>query len=243
MTGTLVNTAAAAAGGLIGLALGRGLNEKIEKSVTYVLGIATCTIGANGMLTTMVTADPATGRLSSSGELFLLVCLALGAVIGEALGIEDWLGGLGDRIERRFRASNFSRGFVSASILFCVGAMTIIGSMNDGLYGDSSVLLVKSALDFIAAIILASTLGVGVPFAAATILVYQGGLTLSAGLLAPVLVGELRNNICMVGYAIVLCIGINFFGGVKIKTANLLPALLLPVLPPLWTWVSAWLWA
>lgn len=243
MTGTLVNTAAVAAGGLIGLALGRGLNEKIEKSVTYVLGIATCTIGANGMLTTMVTADPATGRLSSSGELFLLVCLALGAVIGETLGIEDWLGGLGDRIERRFRASNFSRGFVSASILFCVGAMTIIGSMNDGLYGDSSVLLVKSALDFIAAIILASTLGVGVPFAAATVLVYQGALTLSAGLLAPVLVGELRNNICMVGYAIVLCIGINFFGGVKIKTANLLPALLLPVVPPLWIWISAWLWA
>ena len=241
MTGTLVNTAAVVAGGLIGFFLGHGLNEKIEKSVTCVLGIATCVIGANGLITTMISVDPASGKLSSAGELFLLVCLAVGAVLGEVLNIEDRLGGLGDWIERRFRASNFSRGFVSASILFCVGAMTIIGSINDGLYGDSSLLLVKSALDFVAAIILASTLGIGVPFAAVTVLVYQGALTLSAGLLAPVLVGELRSNICMVGYAIVLCIGINFFGVVRIKTANLLPALLLPVVPPLWEKFLFWL--
>ena len=243
MTGTFVNTAAVAAGGCIGLLLKRGLSERMEKTVTAMLGVAACVIGANGLITTMISTDPATGRLSSSGELLLLVCLAVGSVIGEALGIEEWLGGLGERIEKRLHAGDFSRGFISASILFCVGAMTSIGSLNEGLYGDSSVLLVKSALDFIAAIILASTLGWGVLFAAATVLVYQGALTLSAGLLAPVLTGVLRDNICMVGYAVVLCIGINFFGVVRIRTANLLPALLLPALVPVWESLVQWLFA
>ena len=228
MTGTIVNTVAVIAGGLIGLLANRGLNAKIQQAVTYVLGISTCVIGANGLISTMITVDPS-GKLSSSGELLLLVSLAVGTVLGELLRIDDRLSHLGDRIEAKLGASNFSKGFISASLLFCVGAMTIIGALNDGLTGDSSVLFIKSALDFIAAIVLASTLGMGVPFAAGTVLVYQGLLSLCAGVLAPVLVGELLNEICMVGYAVVLCIGINFFGGVKIKTANLLPALLVPV--------------
>ena len=228
MTGTIVNTVAVIAGGLIGLLCRRGLNEKIQQAMTYMLGIATCVIGANGLISTMITAG-SDGRLSSSGELLLLVSLAVGTVLGELLRLDDRLSRLGDRIEARLGASNFSKGFISASLLFCVGAMTIIGALNDGLTGDSGVLLIKSALDFIAAIVLASTLGAGVPFAAVTVLVYQGALSLCAGFLAPVLAGELLQEICMVGYAVVLCIGINFFGGVKIKTANLLPSLLVPV--------------
>lgn len=230
MTGTIINTAAVLAGGFIGLCVKKGLPERIDQAVTQMLGLATCVIGLNGLLSMMLSADPATGAVSSSGELLLLVSLAAGAVIGELLGIDDRLNRLGDRIERKLRASNFSKGFVSASLLFCVGAMTIIGSLQDGLTGDYRVLLIKSSLDFIAAIVLGASLGVGVPCAALTVLVYQGAITLLAGYLQNILVGDLLNQICMVGYAIVICIGINFFGVVKIKTANLLPALLGPVM-------------
>lgn len=229
MTGTLVNVAAVIAGGCIGLGLKRGLNQRVQQAVTTMLGLSTAIIGINGVLSIMLTADTATGKISSAGEMLLLVSLAVGAAIGELLHIEDRLERVGDGIEARLGAGGFSRGFISASILFCVGAMTIIGSLSDGLTGDSSVLFIKSALDFIAAIIMASTLGIGVLFAAVTVLIYQGGLTLGAGLLAPYLTGVLLDQICMVGYAIVICIGINFFGVVKIKTANLIPALLVPV--------------
>ena len=230
MTGTLINTAAVIAGGCIGLGVKKGLPEKIDHAVTQMLGLATCVIGMNGLLSTMLTADPATGAISSSGELLLLVSLAAGAVLGELLDIDGRLERLGGRVEKRLGASGFSRGFISASLLFCVGAMTIVGSLQDGLTGDYRVLLIKSSLDFIAAIVLGASLGMGVPFAALTVLFYQGALTLLAGALQNVLVGDLLNEICMVGYAVVICIGINFFGVVKIKTANLLPALLGPVM-------------
>ena len=230
MTGTLINTAAVIAGGCIGLGVKKGLPEKIDHAVTQMLGLATCVIGMNGLLSTMLTADPATGAISSGGELLLLVSLAAGAVLGELLDIDGRLERLGGRVEKRLGASGFSRGFISASLLFCVGAMTIVGSLQDGLTGDYRVLLIKSSLDFIAAIVLGASLGMGVPFAALTVLFYQGALTLLAGALQNVLVGDLLNEICMVGYAVVICIGINFFGVVKIKTANLLPALLGPVM-------------
>lgn len=229
MRGTLVNAAAVIAGSLIGLCIKKGLNDKIQETVTYMLGITTCVIGVNGILSTMITVDSATGQLSSSGEILLLVSLAIGAAIGELLRIEDALERLGDRIEKKLGASDFSKGFVSASLLFCVGAMTIIGSINDGLYHDSTVLYIKSSLDFIAALVMASTMGVGVMFAAVTVLLYQGALSLGAGFLQGVLTGDLRNQVCMVGYAIVLCIGVNFFGKIKIRTGNLVPALLIPV--------------
>lgn len=230
MTGTIINTIAVILGGSIGLGIKKGLPEQINQAVTYMLGLSTCVIGLNGLLGTMLRADPATGRISSSGELLLLGSLALGALVGELLQIEERLGRVGDRVEKRLGASHFSKGFISASVLFCVGAMTIMGSIQDGLGQGYSILLTKSSLDFIAAIVLASGLGIGVPCSALTVLVYQGGLTLLAGALANVLVGTLLDQLCMVGYAIVICIGVNFFGVVKIKTANLLPALLVPLL-------------
>lgn len=230
MTGTIINTIAVIAGGSIGLCIKKGLPERIDQAVTYMLGLSTCVIGLNGMLGTMLTVDPSSGRVSSSGELLLLGCLALGTLIGELLHIEERLEKAGDAVEKRLGASHFSKGFISASVLFCVGAMTIMGSIQDGLGQGYTILLTKSSLDFIASIVLAASLGVGVPCSALTVLVYQGALTLLAGALKDVLAGALMDQICMVGYAIVLCIGINFFGVIKIKTANLLPALLGPVL-------------
>lgn len=230
MTGTIINTLAVVAGGIIGLCIKKGLPDRINQAVTYMLGLSTGIIGLNGILSTMLSVDAATGRVSSSGELLLLGSLALGTLAGELLHIEERLDGAGAAIERKLKAGNFSKGFISASVLFCAGAMTIMGSIQDGLGQGYTILLTKSSLDFIAAIILASGLGIGVPCSALTVLVYQGALTLLAGTLREVLAGALLDQLCMVGYAIVLCIGINFFGVVKIKTANLLPALAVPVL-------------
>ncbi len=124
----------------------------------------------------------------------------------------------------------FAKGFITASLVFSVGAMAILGSLNEGLRGDSSVLLVKSTIDFITAIILGSTLGAGVPFSGVTVFLYQGAITIAAGFIAPIVSDELLGMICMVGYCIVICIGTNFLGATKIKTANLLPALFGPVI-------------
>lgn len=231
LIGTIVNAAAILAGGGIGLIIKKGLNEKLEHAITQMLGLTTIVIAGGGLITRMITVDPATGRLSSGGELLLLVSLVLGALAGTLLDIDGALEHWGARLEKRFGGSGgFAPGLISATLLFCVGAMAIMGSFNDGLSGDHTVLFVKSALDFIASIVLGATLGVGVLGAAVTTFVYQGALTLCAGALSGVLAGALLDRICIVGYAIVACIGINFFGAVKIKTANLLPALLVPLL-------------
>ena len=133
MTGTIINVIAVLLGGGIGLAIKKGIPERIHQAVIYMLGLSTCVIGLNGLLGTMLTVDAATGRLHSSGELLLLGSLAVGALCGELLQIEERLGRVGDLVEARLGASHFSKGFISASVLFCVGAMTIMGAIQDGL--------------------------------------------------------------------------------------------------------------
>ncbi len=228
MTGTIVNVAAIVAGSLLGLLLKRGLPQRVEETLMKVMGISVIVIGLNGVIGSMFTVG-ADGGLSSSGELLMLCSLVIGAVVGELLGIDDRLNRFGSYIEAKTKADGFSRGFVSASIIYCVGAMAIIGSLNDGLTGDSSVLLIKSALDGVNSIIFGASLGVGVAFSAIPVLVYQGGISLLAGVIAPLISDALLNNICAVGYVMVACIGLNVAGLSKIRVANLLPALLVPV--------------
>lgn len=171
-----------------------------------------------------------TAASSDSGGLLLLVSLVLGCLAGELLRIDDRLSGLGDAVEKRVHIEGFSQGFITASIITCVGAMSIVGALNEGLTGNNEVLLVKSTLDFVTCLVLASSLGIGVAFAAVPTLIYQGAITLCAGFLAPYISDDLLNMICMVGYAIVICIGLNLLMNAKIKTANLLPAMVVPVL-------------
>ena len=229
MMGTIVNAAAVVAGGLAGVALKRGMKPSLEESIHKALGIAVLVLGLNGIIGAMFTVAE-DGGLSSSGELLLIISLVVGMLAGELLRIDDRLNSLGNMIERRVGGEGFAASFVSGTLLFCVGAMTIVGAISDGLYGDPSTLYAKSLLDGIAAIVFGASLGVGVCFCAIPILIYQGGLTLLAGALEPYLQGALLDEICMVGYAMVACIGINFISKqAKIKTANLLPALLVPV--------------
>ncbi|MBS4786389.1 MAG: DUF554 domain-containing protein [Clostridiales bacterium] len=229
MTGTFINAAAIIAGAVVGMLIKRGIPASVERGVTRAQGLAVGLIGLNGVIAAMFTVD-ADGTLSDSGGLLLLVSLVLGSLVGELIRIDDRLLGFGKAIEGRINIEGFAQGFISASIITCVGAMSIVGALNDGLMGDSQVLIVKSTLDFVTCLVLASSLGIGVAFAAIPTFVYQGAITLSAGFLSPYISQDLLNMICMVGYAIVICVGLNLLMDAKLKTANFLPAILVPIL-------------
>ena len=226
MIGNAVNFASVIAGGVIGVLFKKLIKPSFSESINKALGIAVLVIGFNGVICNMITVND--GKLASSGELMLVVFLVIGTFIGELLRLDDRLTAFSKKIEDKFNVSGFLGGFVNGTVLFCVGAMAIIGGINDGL-GDSSVLLVKSALDFTAAIVFGATLGWGVIFSAIPVLVYQGTIALLAGLLKNVLVGELLSQMCMTGYAIIIAIGFNFLLTSKIKTLNMLPAMFLPI--------------
>ena len=229
MTGTWINMAAIIAGAALGMLAKKGIPRRVEESLTRIQGLAVGLIGLNGVIASMFTVD-ADGGISDSGGFLLLMSLVLGCLVGELLRIDDRLGNLGDLIEKRVHIQGFSQGFITASIITCVGAMSIVGALNEGLTGSNEVLMVKSTLDFVTCLVLASSLGIGVAFAAIPTFLYQGGMTLCAGFLSPYISSDLLNMICMVGYAIVICIGLNLLLDAKIKTANLLPAMIVPVL-------------
>ena len=228
--GTLINAALILLGGIIGLVFKKAVSKEMEYSIHKATGVAVLIIGICGVLSAMLKTKT-DGSISSSGELILVVSLALGTFVGELLKLEERLNKGCKWIESKFKMSNFATGFITSTMIYCIGAMAIVGAINDGLLGDSSTLITKGIIDGITSVVLAASLGYGVLFSAIPILVYQGGMTLLAGLLDKVLVGELLSNICMVGYALVMCIGINFLynSDKQIKTVNMLPSLLIPV--------------
>lgn len=231
MLGTIINVITVILGGTIGLLLKKSIRSEIMDNVMKAEGVAVLIIGMNGVLTNMLSVGEG-GKIVENGGLVLLISLALGMLAGEIIKLDDRINSLGGWVEKRVKSDGFSKGFVSAIIIFCVGSMSIIGSINDGLSGDSSVLIVKSTLDFITAMVLASTMGIGVIFACVPLFVYQGSISLFASFIKPVIENypDMMIQFSMVGYAIIMCIGINFIAGQKIKTANLLPAMLVPVL-------------
>lgn len=238
MTGTLVNAGAIVAGGLIGMLLKKGMKPNYEESIHKTLGVAVLILGLNGVIGAMFRVKEG-GRIASSGELLLIVSLVVGTFLGELLRIDDWLNRFGSRVEQKIGSAGFGAAFINGTLIYCVGAMAIVGALNDGLRGDASVLYVKSLLDGISSVILGATLGLGVCFSAVPVLLYQGGITLLAGTVAPYLQGALLDELCMVGFALVACIGLNFLSAsIKIKTANMLPALLVPVV---WQLAQAWI--
>lgn len=229
--GTLINTALVLLGGAIGLVFKKAISENMEYSIHKATGVAVLVIGLAGVMTNVLSVDES-GKLSSSGELMLVISLALGTFIGELLRLDDRLNSGCKKIEEKFKMSNFSSGFITATMIYCIGAMAIVGAINDGLLHDSSTLITKGIIDGITSIVLAASLGYGVLLSAVPVFLYQGAITLLASSLQNVLKGELLTNICIVGYALVMCIGINFLYNSKkqIKTVNMLPSLLVPVI-------------
>lgn len=236
MLGTLANAGAVLIGGGLGLLIKKGIRPSLSDACMKAVGAVTVLIGLSGALSALFVIG-ADGTITTQGTLVLLISLVLGTVIGELLRLHDRVESLSGLLEKKLRLGDISKGFISASVLFCAGAMTIVGSINDGLYGDPSILLIKSALDGIAALFLASALGVGVLFSAAFILVYQGALTLCAGLLEPVMTPVMMNALTASGFTIVLCIGLNLVGATDIKATNMVFALPVAALLSLLPWL------
>lgn len=229
MVGTLVNAAAIIAGSLIGLLLKKGIPQRISESIQAALGLAVIIVGISGVLTSMVTVDD-DGRFTTDGTLLLIISLVVGTIIGEGLHLEERLTEAGLKLEKRLGSEGFSKGLIAAAMLYCVGAMSIVGSLNDALLGDRTVLYIKSTLDGISSVILTATLGIGVLFSFIPLLLYQGTISLGASALTAFFTDDVINSMCLVGFAIVICIGINLMKIGKIRTIGMLPALLIPIL-------------
>lgn len=219
MLGTLVNTLAIIAGSLIGLLFRKGLSEKYSRTIMHAVGLAVVLIGIKTALQT-------------DAIMVIILSLAIGSALGELLGIEDRLEGLGNWIGRRLSkdSQGISKGFVSASLLFCVGAMAIVGSLESGLSGNHQTLFAKSVLDLLGSVFFASTLGIGVLFSAVSVFVYQGFITVTASFLRQFLVPEVVSQMSAIGGLLILAVGIGLLEIKKIKIGNMLPAVFIPLI-------------
>lgn len=219
MLGTIVNTLAVAAGGAIGLLLKKGIPQKITDAVMQGLALCVIFMGVSG-------------ALEGSKTLAMIVAMALGAVVGTLLDLDGRLNKLGDTIEAKMGPGGQGRiatGFVTASLLYCVGALSIVGSLQSGLTGDHSMLYTKSMLDFISSIVLCASLGVGVILSAVTLFLYQGVITLLAQALAPILTDVVIAEMTCVGSLLIIGMGLNMLGVTKIKIMNYVPAIFIVI--------------
>ncbi|MCL2456073.1 MAG: DUF554 domain-containing protein [Defluviitaleaceae bacterium] len=213
MNGAIINAAAILCGGAIGILLKGRVNEKITHAIMRAMGLCVCVIGISGAL---------------GGDMMLMVAsLALGVSVGEFFAIDEKLNAFGIFLQRRFGKKtgdgSFAQGFVAAALLFCVGAMSIVGSLDSGLRDDRSIIVTKSLIDAVSSVALASTFGVGVLFSAAAVFFYQGSIEIFAGVLQNILTEELITQITAVGGVMIFGIGANMAFETKIKVANLLP--------------------
>lgn len=219
--GTLVNCLTIILGCIVGLFIKGKVNEKISTTVMNALGLCTLYIGISG-------------SLKCDDPIQMIVSMAAGALIGEIIDIDKWLTKLGGYLENKFKKKDnkisISEGFVTSSLLFCVGAMAIVGSLESGLNGDNTTLYAKSVLDGVSSIIFSSTLGLGVFLSVFTVLIYQGSITLAASFVSGILSTSVITNMSVVGNLIIIGLGLNILGMTKIKVANLLPAIFIPII-------------
>ncbi len=227
MLGTIVNVVAIFVGGLLGILFRKIIKKELLEAVLKVVGMVVLIFGLIGVLQSMIHVEG--GLLITEGELLLLVCLTVGTLIGEVLKIDEHLIHFGEKLEKKLNKGAFSEGFITASLIFCVGAMAIIGSISAA-SGNYQVLYLKAAIDGITAMILASTLGIGVVFSGITVFLYQGSITLLSSALDSFMSAAFINSFNAVGYVIVGCIGLNFLREQKLKIANMIPSLFLVIL-------------
>lgn len=225
MLGVIVNVATVLIGGSIGLLCRRGIPKRLADAVMLGIGLCTVYIGIDGAL---------------AGENILVVigAMVLGAIVGTLLDIDGAINRLGVWVERKFRTeggkTSLAEGFVTASLLFCIGSMTIVGSLNAGISGDNEMLFTKSMLDLVSSAILAASLGAGVLLSSVFVLVFQGGIVLLASLIAPVLTSAAIAEMTCAGSLLIMALGCNIIGLTKIKVADYMPAILFA---PLLVWI------
>lgn len=228
--GTIANTAAVILGGMVGLLFGKKIKDNIQETLMKANGIAVIFIGVSGVLQYMMVIED--GTIETQGTMLLIFSLCIGAVLGELCAIEKRMERLGEFLKKKVNRRNdslFVEGFVNTSLIICIGAMAIVGSMQDGMTGDASMLFVKAVLDGMIVMVNASIFGAGPIFSALPIAVYQGAITLVSAGFGSIVSDALIQELAYIGSALIFCVGINLTFGKKIKVGNLLPALLIPI--------------
>lgn len=222
MYGVLANTLTVIVGSTIGLIFKKYIPKSLGDAIMKVLGLCVLYIGING-------------ALKGENTLILIVSIVLGTAIGTLLKLEDRLNNFANKMQNKFSKNNsadnsFAQGFVSSTLLFCVGAMAVVGSLQAGLTGDNQMLFTKSALDGVSSVVFASTFGIGTIFSAITVFVYQGAITLLSGILSPLLSEVCINEMTCVGSVLIMGIGFNMLGITKLKIMDYLPAVFIPII-------------
>ncbi|WP_304340271.1 DUF554 domain-containing protein [Metaclostridioides mangenotii] len=222
MLGTIVNSLAIAVGCLVGLFIKKGIPERVSKTIMSGLGLCVLYIGIEG-------------SLKGENTLITVVCIAVGGLIGELIDIDKKINKLGDFLQEKFskgddQETSIAKGFVTTSLIYCVGAMAIVGALESGLTGNHQTLFTKALLDGISAIIFTTTLGIGVIFSSVAVFIYQGLITIGAAFLSTLLSEAVVTALTAVGSLLIIGIALNLLEITKIKVANLLPAVFLPIL-------------
>lgn len=220
-SGAVVNFFLVVLGTLIGLLFKKGFPEKLQNALMTGMSFCVLYIGITGLFE------------QGANILVMIVCFAVGAIIGELIDLDKQVNRLGKKIEKRFQKngdSKIAEGFVTATLLFCVGAMTIVGSIDSGISGDNSTLYSKSVIDCVAAAVLASSMGIGVIFAAFSALIIEGAITLLANFIAPILTDYIIAQMSVIGSLLIIALSLNMLGITKIKVMNFVPAIILPLL-------------
>lgn len=230
--GTIINVAGIIAGGIIGRFGGKLLSERVQDTVGKACGVCVLMLGVGGAMEGMLSVTD--GKVSSGGSMLMVISLALGALVGELCNIEELFERFGQWLKVKTgnaKDPKFVDGFVTASLTVCIGAMAVVGAIEDGIAGDYSVLATKAVLDFIIVMVMACSLGWGCVFSALPVGVVEGLLTLLARLIRPIMTDAALGNLSFIGSVLIFCVGINLVFGQKVRVANLLPALVFAVIP------------
>ena len=229
--GTIINVAAIIVGGLLGFLFGKFLKAQHQDSLTKVCGISVLFIGITGALEGMLAVDG--GVVTSGGSLLVIGCLAIGTLIGEILNIEGGFERFGQWLKVKTGSSKDNRfvdGFVTASLTVCIGAMAIVGAIQDALMGSISILVTKAILDLIIIMVMTCSMGKGCMFSAIPVGIQQGSVTALAVLIKPLMTEAALGNLSTIGSVLIFCVGINLVWGKKVRVANMLPAIVIAVI-------------
>lgn len=234
--GTFYNALGVVFGGLLGLLIGQRLSEDFHETLLKVTGVAVFVLGIAGTLEKMLVVYGS--HVESHGSMMLILSLVIGTVIGELLKIEEGFERLGTWLKEKTGNqgdTSFVDAFMTTALTICIGAMAVVGAVQDGLTGDTSTLLAKAILDMVIVLILTVSKGKGAIFAVVPLVFLQGLITLLAHLIAPIMTPQALSNLSLVGSSLILCVGINLIWGKRIKVANLLPAVLIAII---WAFVG-----
>ncbi len=235
--GTIINTIAIVIGGIIGNFTGKLFKQEQQSSLEKACGISVIFIATAGAMQGMMHID--SGTIVSGKSMLVVLCLAIGTIVGELIGIENGFEKFGEWLKKKTGNSGdkqFVEAFVTASLTVCIGAMAIVGAIQDGMLGDYSTLAVKSVLDFIIIAVMTSSLGKGCAFSAIPVLAFEGSITLLAKLVSPIMTDMAIAYISLIGSILIFCVGVNLVWGKIIRVANMLPAVIFAVVAAYIPW-------